>query len=373
MEGFYRRVWGVSTTNHPSISSRWGGSLAWQGQLRYNQPMTMDDNWEMLGHSWAVELLKNHLANNRTRHAYLFTGPSGIGRRTLALRLAQALNCIQPVNPGVPCGTCRNCRLIPVMQHPDVSISQADQVGGTLKVDQIRELQHTLSLTPYEAQYRVALLLRFEEANPSAANALLKTLEEPPPCVVLMLTAQDSQSLLPTIVSRCELVRLRPLSLGLVSEGLQAHFGVEAESARLLAHISGGRPGYAIRLHQDPEFMKKRQSWLEEHQRLLSANRLMRFAFAETLASDKDDLESVLRVWSSFWRDIFLTTSGSSSPLTNIDWKKEIQMLASTVTLSKAVEMVKSVENTSDLLTRNINARLAIEVLTLDLPYIKGG
>jgi DNA polymerase-3 subunit delta' len=370
MEGFYRRVWGVSTTNHIQLPSRWGGSLAWQGQLRYNQPMTMDDNWEMLGHNWAVNLLKYHLVNNRTRHAYLFTGPQGIGRRTLALRLTQAINCPQPIQPGVPCGNCRSCRLIPEMQHPDLSIIQADQVGGTLKVDQIRELQHSLSLTPYEAQFRVALLLRFEEAHPSASNALLKTLEEPPSCVVMMLTAQDPQSLLPTILSRCELIRLRPLSLDLVSEGLQTHFGLEVENARLLAHISGGRPGYAFRLQQDPEFMEKRQSWLEEHLRLLSANRVMRFSYAENLAADKGDLENALQVWSSFWRDIFLKTSGSSSPLTNIDWQKEIETLAGSVNLSKAVEMVKSFENTSNMLTRNINARLAIEVLMLDLPFI---
>ncbi len=91
---------------------------------------------------------------------------------------------------------------------------QAEQAGGTLKVEQVRELQHSLSLAPYEGRYRVALLLRFEEAHPSAANALLKTLEEPSPQVVLVLTAESAESLLPTIVSRCEVLRLRPLGAG---------------------------------------------------------------------------------------------------------------------------------------------------------------
>src|SRR5574342_647685 len=137
--------------------------------------------WDLLGHEWAARLLTEHIAGGRLRHAYLFTGPRGVGRRTLALRLAQAVNCLQPPAPGVPCGACSACVRMERMQHPDLAVIQAETEGGVLKVEGVRDLQHSLSLAPYEARYRIALLLRFEEANPSAANALLKTLEEPPP------------------------------------------------------------------------------------------------------------------------------------------------------------------------------------------------
>ena len=110
-------------------------------------------NWDMLGHEWAVSLLKGHIERDRVRHAYLITGPRGVGRRTLALRLAQALNCPQPSSPGDPCRTCRTCSQIERMQHPDLVVVQADQLGGTLKVDQIRELGRGLALAPYESQY----------------------------------------------------------------------------------------------------------------------------------------------------------------------------------------------------------------------------
>jgi DNA polymerase III subunit delta' len=133
-------------------------------------------NWDLLGHGWAIQLLKEHIIKQRMRHAYLLTGPAGVGRRTLALRFAQALNCPQPAASGVPCRSCRTCRLLENSQHPDLAVVQAEQVEGTLKVDQVRELQRSLALSPYEAKYRIALLLRFEEAHPSAANALLKTL-----------------------------------------------------------------------------------------------------------------------------------------------------------------------------------------------------
>src|SRR5512137_425446 len=103
-------------------------------------------NWDLLGHEWAVNLLRENVVRGQVRHAYLFTGPQGVGRRTLALRLAQALNCLRPPEPGVPCRGCRACLQIERMQHPDLAVVQAEVQGGTLKVEQIRELQHILSL-----------------------------------------------------------------------------------------------------------------------------------------------------------------------------------------------------------------------------------
>lgn len=326
----------------------------------------------MLGHDWAVKLLQNHLRHGRIRHAYLFTGPQGLGRRTLALKLAQGINCQQPRSPGMPCGVCRSCRLIERMEHPDLTIIQADRIGGNLKVDQIRELQHRLSLSPYESKYRVALLLRFEEANPNAANALLKTLEEPPPHVIMMLTSQDAQGLLPTIVSRCDLIRLRSLPVNTLAKGLETRLGLPADKANLLAHISAGRPGVAFSLHQDPDLSAQRQTWLEEHQRLLSANRAERFEFAEGLATDREAQGDFIQAWSSYWRDVLLVASGSAVSVTNLDWKPAIVTLANQLGPSKAAQTLTALDHASSLLSQNANPRLTLEVLMLDLPFLQG-
>ena len=112
----------------------------------------IDHNWNLVGNEWAVELLRQQVTHGTTRHAYLFAGPSGVGRRTLALRLAQALNCTQPVEPGIPCNQCRDCKQIEAMGHPDLNIIQADSEGGTLKVDQVREARRTLTLQAVSVQ-----------------------------------------------------------------------------------------------------------------------------------------------------------------------------------------------------------------------------
>lgn len=327
-------------------------------------------NWGILGHDWAIQLLHEHLAQGRLKHAYLFTGPPGVGRRTLALRLGQAINCLQPPEPGTPCLTCRTCQQFESMKHPDLLITQAEQVGGVLKVDQIRELQHRLALAPYEARYKIALLLRFEEAHPSASNALLKTLEEPPGRVILLLTAQSTESVLPTITSRCEVIHLRPLPYPQVEAGLQAGWDIPAEKAQLLGHISGGRPGYALRLSRNNDLLEQRQTWLDELQQLLSSNRVERFAYAESITKDKNlVLADLLQTWLSYWRDILLLTTGAEVPLANVDRQGEIEQLADRLTMKTSAEVIQAAERTLQLLDKNVNPRLAMEVFLLDLPF----
>ena len=324
----------------------------------------------MIGHQWAVDLLAQHVAMQRERHAYLITGPQGVGRKTLALRFAQALNCPNPLSPGQPCLNCSTCKRMGALQHPDLTVLEAAHEGEILRIDQVRELQHNLSLAPYEARYRIALILRFEEANTSTANAMLKTLEEPPEKVVVLLTAKSVENLLPTIVSRCEVLRLRPLSSEEASAGLQALKGVPKEQADGLSHISAGRPGYALRLYEQPRLLEQRQSWLEELMRLLGSSRAERFAFARESVEHPDDLRSQLQVWLTLWRDVLITAAGISSSLTNLDHFSRIRQLAGEVGLHNAQVYVNDLEDTMERIDHNVNSRLAMEVLLMDYPRI---
>jgi DNA polymerase-3 subunit delta' len=329
--------------------------------------MPVSDNWNMLGHEWAVDMLRKQVARGETRHAYLICGAPGLGRRTLALRLAQAVNCTRPIAPGEPCRNCRDCREIEFMQHPDLMIIQAEFEGGSLKVDAIRELRRTLILKPYQSKYRVALLLRFQEANDNAANALLKTLEEAPAQVILILTADDPEALLPTIVSRCEILRLRPLPTASIEAELQTR-GINNDRARLIAHLSGGRPGYARRLAENSRLLENREVLLNDLQMLLPASRVDKFTYAEKLAKDKDGMRQTILIWLSYWRDVLLRTAGAEASISNVDRNMEIEFLADKLNFARARRIVHDLEQALGRLERNINARLLVEVLLLDWP-----
>ena len=327
------------------------------------------DNWNLTGHHWAVDMLRKHIVRETTRHAYLFAGPPGVGRRTLALRFAQALNCPTPLEAGVPCGVCRDCRQIESMKHADLTVVESESEGGILKVDQIREARKLLTLKPFQSKYRVALFLRFQEANDNAANALLKTLEEAPSYAVLILTADNAEQLLPTIVSRCEVLRLRPLRVEEVQRELENR-GLENSRAKLIAHISGGRMGYAIRLIENDSLLDQRDERLNDLLALLPASRVEKFLYADKLSKDKDVMQQTILFWLSYWRDVMLRTAQAETPLVNVDRNLEIEDLASRMDLSASRRVVGGLEDALEKMDKNVNSKMLAEVMLMDLPKV---
>lgn len=355
----------------------------------------MDKNWNLTGHEWAVDLLRRHVANGEARHAYLITGPEGVGRRTLAARFAQTLNCTDASSPGEYCGKCPNCKQTSVMRHADLVITPPLFKDGSLGVDQVRDAQHLLSRAPMLGKYRISLFPGFQAATQQAQNAMLKTLEEAPVHAVIVLTANEPEQLLPTIVSRCEVLRLKPVGIPRV-EAMLRDLGVEPGKSRLLAHLSEGRPGRAKRLLEDEGLMAARLQRLDELKTMLKSSRVDRFAFAEALAKAKcshahvderiqlstqeqNQLESVKRrcvlrsaypVWLSFWRDVLLRASGAAVPIVNLDFEEQIDELASRLELTAARRLVADMELGLQRLERNVNPRLLTEVLLLDWPRL---
>ena len=333
--------------------------------------------WNIYGHEWAAHLLQEQIAQNGIRHAYLFAGPSGVGRRTLALRFAQAVNCLQPPAPGEPCGTCRMCTQLARMQQSDLSVVQAEREGGEILIDSVRTLQHSLSLSPYEASYRIALLLRFHEANENAQNALLKTLEEAPPRAILLLTVNSPEDVLPTIASRCEIIRLRPMPLDAARAQLIAQWKIDPLEAEKLAHISGGRLGYAVTLSQNPEALEKRETLLNDLLNLLQQPRRERFAYAEKKAKARnntreerekvrEELRLMFTLWIGFWRDVLLRAVGAETPCTNLDFTAQIDQLAAQANPADVRVRIHALESALQRLP-NANLQLLLEVLLLDL------
>lgn len=330
---------------------------------------------QVVGHEWAVALLAGAVANGRVGHAYLITGPDQVGKTTLALTFAQALNCTAAPEER-PCGRCRSCRLIAAGHHPDLHLLEPEiSARGTpsIKIEAIRDLQHELNLSTHEGRYRVAILTQFDAANLNAANAFLKTLEEPPPSVVLILTASEADALLPTIASRCRTINLRPLDVDLLEQSLATRWGRSADDAELLAHLADGRLGWAISAGEDASILQAREEHLDHLAQALAGSRVSRFALADKLARKPEALPDVLRTWLSWWRDAALAAHAEPgntavSPLSNIDQRAQIEQVAAKWPREAVLRSFKQTGLAIWQLARNANTRLVLEVLLLTYP-----
>ena len=329
---------------------------------------TKSDGWDLIGHDWAVASLRRAVIEGSVSHAYLFTGPPGVGKTTLSSKLAAALLCAREDVTERPCGACRACRLIASGNHPDLHIVESERVGANLKIEQIRDLAHSLTMTPVEGRRQIAILKRFEEATSSAANALLKTLEEPASGVVIAVLAREPDLLLSTIVSRCQHLPLRPLPVRQVESALAERWNAASEQAELLSHLSRGRLGWAVRMLQDEEAMARRDERLDDLGQLLTGSMIDRFAYAEELARDPVATQETLDLWIGWWRDVLLAASGAEAPLANVDCESSLRDQACHFDLETVVGVIKALRSALHKLQRNANKRLTLEVLMLDLP-----
>ncbi len=333
-------------------------------------------NWDkIIGHDWAVDVLRAAIKYSRVGHAYLFTGPEQIGKTTLATTFAQALNCTFPEAGERPCGRCRSCTLIEAGRHPDLRlvVGETSHRGVvTLKIDQIRQLQLDLNLTAAEARYKIAIIQQINTATPGAANAFLKTLEEPPHNVILLLTAVDADTLLPTIPSRCRTINLRPLPVSAIQEALVSHQGMAPERAALLAHLSGGRLGWAIETAADESILASREDQLDSLTSTFTMNRVKRFAHANDLVKYQDQLPGLLKTWVSWWRDLLLlsTGHGDNGNLTNIDRLEEFEGLLKKLPGEVVLASLQETEQSIVYLEAYANTRLVMENLLLHIPVL---
>ena len=318
--------------------------------------------WPVIGHDWAVELLERCIRAGTTSHAYLIVGPAQVGKTTLAKAFAQALLC---QGEGGPCLACRACQLVEADRHPDVSLVSPQ--GGRIKIEAIRDVQQTLSLSPVEGAYRVCIIREMDVATPSAANSLLKTLEEPPQRAILVLTASGLDALLPTIVSRCQVLSLRAVERERIVAALQDR-GIEREQALLLASLARGRIGWAIEASQDERVLARRDQVLEKLLGLEDASYQARFSWADQLSKSPDQVPNVLNVLSSWWHDVLVLASGSGIEVANLDRRAVLQEWAARYGVESAQRVLRGVRDTRWRLEHNANRRLALEVLMLDLP-----
>lgn len=320
----------------------------------------------VIGHDWAVKLLTSSLSQDRLAHAHLFVGPSGVGKTTLALYLACALNCLD--SRSRPCGKCSSCLKTGQGLHPDVRVYDDD--GSRIKIDQIRALQRETALSPFEGRWRVHVLCNFERATVEAANCLLKTLEEPPPRVVLVLTAHQSEVLLQTIVSRCQVLHLRAQPIAQVQQALRSQWGIDGGRAEQLARLSEGRIGWAVTASRDDTLLRNREKYLLALEQALRQGITRRIGLAQQLCQSASAVPDLLNSWQGWWRDILLVKGGQGTALTNVDRTQTLLAEASNCTMQGVVGTLTAIRQCAQQIEQNVNPCLALEVLLLKLPRL---
>ena len=334
--------------------------------------------WKLQGHDSLVQRLERSVREGRYGHAYMVVGPSQVGKATMALDLARALNCTS--TDDVPCGTCTQCLRISAGQHADVRVlSLESRPEGASKteigIDEVRDLQHQASLKPYEGSHRVFIVDGAEHLSEEAANALLKTLEEPPPQVVIVLLTPEESALLPTVRSRCRRLELGPLPLSQVASFLEERHAMEKSEADRLARLSMGRLGWAITAFEDPALVEEQRGEVERVAELSAGGLEGRFAYAAELASqhfgNRARARDALNTWLRWWRDLLLVTEGAGEFVYNEEWMESLETQTSRLTTRQVTEAIRSLLSTLDALEDNANPRLALDVLMLSLPEVR--
>ncbi len=326
--------------------------------------------WDIVGHELAVRQLQLALERDEMPQALLITGPESVGKMTLARLVSNALLCQGPAAQR-PCGACRACRKFASGNHPDFMAVTPEEAGGSLKIEQIRAVERFLTLTPNESAHKIALIGDFERATTAAANALLKTLEEPPVYAHLILLAQDADLLLPTIVSRSRRIDLRPLSPVTVDAALQTRWNVPAEQATHLARLSGGRMGWAVRAVTETEYQQRMDNALRLLLGLLRQDLPARFETAQALARDEHTRpDEILAYWLTGWRDVLLIQTGNAPRITYRQYDQALAEIAQRVPPNAVLQALQALEACRDALQHNANAQLWLENLLLNLPEL---
>jgi DNA polymerase-3 subunit delta' len=333
--------------------------------------------WQVFGQDHILGQLEDSLRQGRPAHAYLLVGPSHVGKMTLARNLAQSVNCLQ--GPGAPCGECDQCVRVARGHHADVrivAVGRAEPEGPArtvIGIGDVKEVLRQVNLKPFEGACSVVIFDTADLMSEEAANALLKTLEEPPPQVLILLLTANEEAVLPTIRSRCRRLMLLPLPKDAMADRLLKDHQASPEEAERLSRLSRGCLGWAITaLEGGDGLLKQREEELDRLSEACRSGLAARFGYANELAAlfskDRDAARQSLYLWLRWWRDLLLLKEGGEEYVHNTDRQTELLLQASRLSTAQIVRFVKRLLETLEALDRNASARLALEVLMLDLP-----
>jgi DNA polymerase-3 subunit delta' len=319
---------------------------------------------DILGHQRPITLLQRAIKNEKVVNSYLFLGNEGIGKKYVALQFAKSLNCLgEEAEKGDACDHCSSCKKIDHALHPDVLVIEPD--GQYIKVDQVRQMQRQLAYKPYEGRHRVCILTAADRMAPHIPNTLLKTLEEPPLHTVIILLANSSRFVLPTILSRCQPVRFNPLPIPLLSKWLMEGKGFSEAEAHLLASLSEGSPGKALEIQEEIRQIP-REELLKDWIGLKALSIEKMWSWVESLPSQRENLLLMLEVAKTLLRDLVMLKTLKKEPtLIHSDLLPVMEAMAVKWSLSSLLRRMEIIHQTTLAIGANANTNLALEAMML--------
>lgn len=326
----------------------------------------MDFN-DIIGHEKIIGSLKNAIRNNSVSHSYLFEGPKSIGKEKLAKVFAKTLLCQK--GEDTPCNTCPSCMKVESGNHPDFYMEYPDK--DSFKKDQVDELQRTIRKLPLESNRKIYILDDVNKMTPQAQNSFLKTLEEPPAYAIIILLTTNSYSLLPTIVSRCQIVKFTPIGRQKIEEALIKAYNRSEEQARFIAAFSNGIIGRAIELSSSDEFKLLRDEAIEKLDTVINGDKLKAFSVSEFFEQNKDIIDEIMDIILLWSRDLLIYKETENTDfLINKDKVDLILSQSQKLSKLKIMDIIDVVRRTKEDIHSNVNFQLAIEVMLLNIQEV---
>ena len=346
--------------------------------------------WKTFGHPGATRLLTKSFEANRLAHAYLITGPEKVGKRTLALDMACMVN-TEPVadmfgqSSDIDLSTSHQAERIRAGIHSDVEvIDPATELPATperkavskttISIDHIRQIVISGSTTkPFEGMKKVFILDGAHRMVREAETSLLKILEEAPDHVLIVLTSPTAESLSQTVVSRCQLLELRPVDSQVIESKLMERFEADESQARLLSRLARGSPGWAIDAINDPTIVDAHNQAILRFAEVVSGNIEDRFRYARQTAGqfwrDRSAVFYEMERWIEWWRDVAMIRYELRDNIINVEWVDLFSEITTEITEEQISTAVTVIEKAREALEANAVPQLTLEVMMLDLPW----
>jgi len=315
--------------------------------------------WPIIGHEKIIKGLQRSILNNTLFHAYLFSGLKGLGKRTTAFSFIKSIQCQAQLRP---CGTCEDCEKIDRNVHPDVIFLEKE---GSIKIDEIRDIQRRLSLTAVTNKYKICLIDNAENLTEEASNSLLKILEEPSGKIIFILITSDIRKILPTMTSRCLVINFLPVPYQVLFKTL-SKFNLGRELVKRVVFLSRGRPGVALDYIKHPERLKERYNILKKFTEVITENdQFKKFKFLVPFVRNKEKGLWLLDLLLEWHRDLLMVKLNCSDLAVSLSVQEKNQK--EKLSFGRLVNNINKIRKAKSFLFQNINPRLVLENLFIGL------